>query len=307
MDRGEAPGVADHETATGETWRDPRRMSFSRSVVLAAAAAIVGLVIAGAGLFTAKGTSTLAVPAEDVALVNQQPIARSDFEAQLRSLYAVDPAEATPAERRRVLEDMIREELFVQRGKELDVAAVDPDVRSAMVAAVEQSVAADAVTRQPGEADLKAFYAAHPDRYASEGTITVRDLVFGDAGAAGQAAAAIRGGLAVEDALRRFRGRDTQRTHGEEFYFAARIHLGAALFDVATKTPVGGVGGPVLQTDGAHLLVVSADSPPRLRAFADARHPVLSDERKAAIDRLEARSADFLRRRANILVASDMK
>ena len=48
----------------------PTQAGVRRTLLMAAAGTIVGLAIAGFGLFTAKGTSTLMVPPEDVALVN---------------------------------------------------------------------------------------------------------------------------------------------------------------------------------------------------------------------------------------------
>ena len=54
-----------------------------RSMLLAAAASLIGLAIAGYGLFTAQGTRTAAVPAEDAALVNNVPILRADLIAQI--------------------------------------------------------------------------------------------------------------------------------------------------------------------------------------------------------------------------------
>jgi hypothetical protein len=141
------------------------------------AGALAGLIMAGYALFTARGTSTLFVPPEDVALVNQQPISRSDFVQQLQTLYGVDLKQSTAAERRTVLNDMIREELFVQRAKELDVAAIDPDVRSAMVNAIELEIAANVITAQPTEPQLRSYYASHRERYASEGTMTMHDYV----------------------------------------------------------------------------------------------------------------------------------
>src|SRR5882757_3379345 len=124
---------------------DFRQVSAPRSFALMAAGAIVGLGLAGYSLFTARSTTTLFVPAEDVALVNQQPISRADYYAQLRSNFSTDYANATPEQRRKVLEDMIREELFVQRGNELDVATSSPEVRMALVSAVEQQSATDAM------------------------------------------------------------------------------------------------------------------------------------------------------------------
>ena len=73
-------------------WRDFSHVSYRRSVALYALGAVIGLILAGFALFTAKGTSTLVVPPEDVALVNQQPIARSDYICQLKALFDADYA-----------------------------------------------------------------------------------------------------------------------------------------------------------------------------------------------------------------------
>src|SRR5277367_5858888 len=198
-------------------------MSSRRSFVFMGGGALLGLLMAGYSLFTARGTSTLAVPPEDVALVNQQPISRSDYLQQLQTLYGADLGHSTAAQRRRVLDDMIREELFVQRGEELDVASIDPDVRSAMVNSVEQEIAADALTSQPSESQLHGYYAAHRARYASEGVMSVRDYVFapGDAKAAAEAAAALRSGAAAPAVLARWGASDSRKTSDDEFYFAA--------------------------------------------------------------------------------------
>jgi hypothetical protein len=288
-------------------WRDPNQTSLPRSVVLCAVAAAIGLLIAGFGLFTGRGTSTLIVPAEDVALVNQQPIARSDYLIQLRALYGDDAQKATLAQRRKVLEDMIREELFVQRGKELDLAAVDPDIRSAMVAGVEQSVAADAIANRPSDATLQAYYAAHRADYAGEGVISVRDLLFPSMDRARAAAKALASGEEADRALAQFGGRDTGRARGDAFYFAAKIHLGDPLFAAASAVKAPGVAGPIQQADGAHVELVLSNTPPVPRDFAAARDQVASDYRKAAVDALQAKSARFLRQRANILISDDLK
>jgi parvulin-like peptidyl-prolyl isomerase len=269
--------------------------------------ALVGLVIAGYALFTARGTTTFHVPAEDVALVNQQPIARADFYAQLQAGYGLDSAHATPAQRRKVLADMIREELFVQRGKELDVAATDPDVRTAMVSAVEQMAAADAVTSEPRDGVLETYFKAHQDRYAQEGVMTVRDLVFPDASHAGGAAQALMHGAPPAVALGSYQGRDTGRETGEDFYFAAKIHLGGALFDAARALPDGGVSAPVTQPDGVHLLVMVHNIQPKPFVFAQARAQVLSDFRNDKIKRTTALYQGFLRERANVLIADDQR
>lgn len=278
-----------------------------RSLLITAAGALIGLIVAGYALFTAKGTSTLTVPAEDVALVNQQPIARADYFAQLKATYQVDYSQATPEQRRKVLDDMIREELFVQRGKELDVAETDPDVRAAMVNSVEQMSASDVATRQPDEPSLLVYYTEHQDRYSTEGIITALDLVFPDSGHAEHAAAALGSGAPVAAVIANFQGRNSGTLNGEEFYFAARLHLGDALFDLARKLPNGGVSKPVEQPDGVHLLYVLANKPPKLRSFDEARTAVLNDFRNDEIKRSTAQYQTFLTRRAGIQIAGDLQ
>ena len=282
-----------------------------RSLLITAAGALIGLIIAGYALFTAKGTSTLAVPAEDAALVNQQPIARADYFAQLKATYQVDYAQATPEQRHRVLNDMIREELFVQRGKELDVAETDPDVRAAMVNSVEQMSASDVATRQPGEQSLLVYYTDHQDRYSTEGIITALDLVFPDSSHAERAAAALgsaRGsGSPVAAVISSFQGRNSGKLNGEEFYFAARLHLGDTLFDLARKLPDGGVSKPVEQPDGVHLLYVVGNRPPKLRSFDQAQTAVLNDLRNDEIKRSTVQYQTFLTRRAAIRIAGDLQ
>jgi parvulin-like peptidyl-prolyl isomerase len=284
-------------------------MGSRRSFVFMGSGALLGLLMAGYSLFTARGTSTLAVPPEDVALVNQQPISRSDYLLQLQTLYGVDLGKATAAQRRRVLDDMIREELFVQRGKELDVASTDPDVRSAMVNSVEQEIAADALTAQPSEAQLRGYYAARRARYASEGVMNVRDYVFApsDSKAAAEAAAALRSGASGPAVLAKWGASDSGKTGDDEFYFAAKIHLGDALYDAARDLPDGGVSAPIERADGIHVLHMLKNKKPVPFDYAAARDKVLTDFRNEAIGHLRSGDEGFLRKRANVLIADDVR
>ncbi len=290
-------------------WRDIQRVSVGRSLVLLGIGAVVGLGLAGYALFTARGTSTLVVPAEDVALVNQQPISRSDYLLQLQALYAVDLQHATKEEREKVLNDMIREELFVQRGKELDVASNDSEVRSAMVNAVELEIAADALTTQPTEAQLQAFYTEHKANYAGEGIMTVHDYVFPRAAAAQAAAAAqsLQAGPPAPAVLARWGAKDSPLVGDEEFYFAAKIHLGERLFDVARGLSDGASSAPIESADGIHVLYMVQNKRPVPYDYAAARDQVLNDYRNKAIARLSNGDETFLRKRANVLIADDLQ
>jgi hypothetical protein len=267
-------------------------ISSRRSFAFMGSGALIGLILAGYSLFTARGTSTLFVPPEDVALVNQQPILRADYLQQLQTLYGVDLAHATPTERSKVLNDMIREELFVQRGKELDVASVDPEVRSAMVNSVELEIAADAITAQP-----------------SEGTMAVGDYVFPAAqpDVAAKAAAILRTTEPSPALLAQWHATASGKVAGSEFYFAAKIHLGDALFEAAKDLPDRGVSAPIALADGIHVLVMIKNGKPVPFDFEASKVQVLNDFRNDAIGRLRTEDEAFLRKRANILIAEDLR
>ena len=297
-----------------EHWSRASQLNSRRSFVFLGCGALLGLLMAGYSLFTAHGTSTLLVPAEDVALVNQQPISRSDYLQQLQTLFGVDLAHATREQRQKVLNDMIREELFVQRGRELDVASTDPDVRSALVNAVELEIAADAVTTQPTERQLQAYYASHGERYASEGIMSVRDYVFpqGESAAAAAAAAAVASGALKAAAptpalLALLHASDSGKGSDEEFYFAAKIHLGERLFEIARHLADGEASVPIAGADAIHVLYMLKNKQPVPLDFAAARDQVLTDYRNDAIGHLRTGDEAFLRKRANVLIADDVR
>src|SRR5690349_14653314 len=146
-------------------------------MILCALGAIIGLIVAGIGLFSARGTATHNVPPEDIALVNQRPVLRSDFVTQLESETGETFEQATRAEKLKVLDEMIREELLVQRGLELDFAETDQPTRNALAMAMDQQALAEVTTSQPTEQQLRDFFEKNRTRYASDGILTVRHVL----------------------------------------------------------------------------------------------------------------------------------
>jgi hypothetical protein len=224
-------------------------------------------------------------------------------------LYGVDLSHATREQRQKVLNDMIREELFVQRGKELDLASSDPEVRSALVNAVELEISENAITAQPNEATLRDYYTRHPDRYVSEGTMDVRDWVLPNGGSGEPAASleTLKSAVSVPETLARLHAHESGKTRGEEFYFAAKIHLGDQLFASARELSDGTASAPIQLSDGVHVLYMVANKRPVPFDFAKARPQVLNDYRNQAIDQLKAGDESFLRKRANVRIADDLR
>ena len=290
--------------ATSDSVWDIHQPVGRRSLALAAAGALIGLAIAGYGLFTAQGTRTAIVPAEDAALINNVPLLRSDMIAQITALYAVPYAQATPAQKHKVLDDMIREELYVQRGVEMGLANDDIDVRQALMQATEGQIAQDAMTAKPAEDELARWYAAHRDHYAGEGMIYLHEWVVPRGSDGNQAVAALRMGATPASLGLKTTGRVDD---GEEFYFAAEEHLGKALFAAVRHLPDRAVSDPVAAPDGVHIVQVVMNKPPQPTAYAKARDQVLSDFLADKVARLQEGNRTFLKKRADIKIASDLQ
>lgn len=163
-----ADASADDKGSKREGWRADK-VSTSRAMVFYTIGLLIGLILGGIGLFSARGTTTNTVPPENLATVNNRPILRSDFVAQLELETGVPMDQTTREDQLRVLDEMIREELFVQRGLELDFAETDQDTRNALYTIVEQQVLAGVNLSQASEKELMAYFEAHRADFASEG------------------------------------------------------------------------------------------------------------------------------------------
>jgi hypothetical protein len=290
-------------------------------LILFAAGAVIGLSIAAYGLFTAEGTTIGGLPAEDVALVNGRHILRSDFIAQTEITLAKAFEDTSPEERRSVLNDMINEELLVQRGLEVDLAASDADVRGAMVIGVNVQVTADIASREPTDQELRAYYDANPEKYAGEGTMQIVDLFIQPtdeltSAQAGDtlrmAGADLRAGMPIDTVMAKYDLMDAEKVdRGETFDFAAKIRLGAETYDVASRLQSGEVSEPfVLKGDingVVHILYMIARRPAIPREFDEARDTVLTDYKRDTSRATETENINYLKSRAEIVVAPEFQ
>jgi parvulin-like peptidyl-prolyl isomerase len=107
--------------------------------------------------------------------------------------------------------------------------------------------------------------------------------------------------------LAKWRASDSGKTADDEFYFAAKIHLGDALYEAAKDLADGGVSAPIERADGIHVLHMLENKKPVPFDYAAARDQVLTDVRNEAIGHLRTGDEGFLRKRANILIADDVR
>ena len=160
----------------------PRRISGTdsdaRSLLPFSAGALVGLVSAGLGLFgaTPAASGVVPIPPGAIARLNAGVILWSDFRTQLEVEQGVTAEAATAEQRHEVLEAMLAEEVPVQRALEIGLAASHPAVREALVAGVQEQIAADLQARAPDEAKLRARWRRDAQRYASVPVLRLRHL-----------------------------------------------------------------------------------------------------------------------------------
>jgi parvulin-like peptidyl-prolyl isomerase len=308
--------------AAHEEFFDISKPSVLRSMILLASGAMIGLVIAGYGLFNAKGARTHAVPPEAVALVNQRQILRSDFMTQTQTQFVLPFAQTTREQRHMVLEDMINEELMVQRGLEIDLPSYDPDVRNALVAGVELEVTADVLSQQPAPRELRAYYEQHKDKYSTEGVMQLRDLlVKTDASlpvAAVQtkalaAVTALRRGQSLDAVIKKFELVDSGRfmdagraDTGDIFQFALRAKLDDALYQATLGLHDGEVSDPVPESDGVHVIVMIKHRFPVQQTLEEASNQVWTDVKKEAQANVRSANLTFLRGRADIILTPEL-
>ncbi len=301
---------------------DFSKTSTRRSFLLLGLGAIVGLAIAGYGLFTAAGTATRTVPPEYVALVNQRPIYRSDYLAQLQTTYVVSYEEATAEQKQQVLNDMINEELLVQRGLEADLASYDPEVRVALVAGVELQMYADVAAKQPSDDELKAYYEQHRDQYSSLGVWQLRDLVMNAQSNEApeafnqrtQAAiAALRAGKPVDSVMQQYKLRDSLHLQqggkadlGDIFEFAAEANLPAAVFAAAKQLQAGAVSEPIaIASEGTHIVVMTKRRNSEPLGFEEVRSRVWTDIKNQDQEKVRTSTLNYLRSKSEILAGKE--
>ncbi len=284
------------------------KVSNSRAMTLYALGVVLGLILGGIGLFNARGTTTNKVPAEDLALVNHRPILRSDFLTQLENETGVPFEQTTKQDQLRVLDEMLREELFVQRGLELDFAETDQDTRSALYNIVEQQATADAAIGKATDKELHEFFDKNRNQFMTEGKLDAHDLVLadGDSAKAAEAAKALRDGAKLDEVKKRY-GLTEETYNASEFYYLAKVHLGDKIFAEAKNLDTGVVSEPVLDDDGYHIVQVISNSKPVQQSFEEARQvlpTIYSNSEKA---RVLFNIMSFLRSRSTILIADDYK
>jgi hypothetical protein len=136
------------------------------------------LTVAGLGIGLAASIRELNLQrfahGDAAALVNGRPIAQEDVERALASVGADRRAELTRADRQKVLERLIEDELLAQRAIALGLPETDPNARKVMVRALIDSLTATAPA--PSEMELRTYFDANKDLFRSSDLISIEPV-----------------------------------------------------------------------------------------------------------------------------------
>jgi parvulin-like peptidyl-prolyl isomerase len=274
--------------------------------------AAAGLVLASTGLLRGG----VGEPAEGVvAQVNATPILAADFERLVAGLESDTRSVADAATRQRVLDRMIDEELLVQRGLELGLAARDRKVRGDLSSAVIRSVVVEADQREVDEDELRAFFEREIAFFTQPGRLRVDQILFRVRDAslqeaakqrAQRARAALRDGRAFS-AVRDEMGDPVISAIPDALLPATKLreYIGPTALAAALKLDVGEVSGPVRSGVGFHLLRAVEREPSRTPDFAAFEAQIRAEWRRRAGDEALRNYLDELRSRATVVTRQD--
>jgi len=301
------PGAGQRGPVRGEGGED------RLGAVLLLAGALLGIGLAGWGL--ARSGAPAAVPEGSVAVVNGEPISAAAFR---RFADAVAAERGTPglapAERRRLLERMIDEELLLQRGLALGLARHEPTARRAIVSAVIAALAAEAEAEEPDAETLRAFYAENQERFVHTPRLEV-DAAFvaangGPAEAARERAARIarrlRSGEPFAEVSRELGDPPTAPLpRGPLPVETLRRYVGPTAARTAERLDVGEVSDPVRGAGGYHVLALRARRPGRAPPFEAVREQVRAEYLRSLGEGALRRTLAELREDAEIAVDTE--
>lgn len=258
------------------------------------AAVVVGILIALAGLVDA-GNAPL--PETTAALVNETPISADE----LQSLLQRRAQEGAPVDQLvRTLDDMIDEELLIQRATALGILRRDSNVRVAIIQAMEKSILNEERSRSVSEEEIQAFYRDNTALFAEPRRLQLEEIVVADAERATGLIAALGEGVAAKALA----DRDDEVSITRLPPVPLSVDALARRYpqDVIARLETAGEGDVVMHTSGrgTHLIRVLGIREARVSPFDDARLSVLNElqmqRQNVAYDEYLA----WLRQRADI-------
>jgi len=257
------------------------------AVVLGILAAMTGLVDAGKAPLN-EATA---------AVVNDTPIPADE----LRSLLERRTQSGAPVEQLlATLDDMIDEELLIQRALELGILRRDSNVRLAIIQAMEKSILNEERGRSFSEAELKAFYRDNTTLFAEPLRLQLEELLVADPARVTALAARLEAGTAADRLAAGDKGLSVTRLPAVPLSLEALARRMST--DILDRLETAREGDVLIHESnrGTRLIRVVAIEEARLPPFAELRLSVLNELQLQRQDLAYDEYLAWLRQRAEI-------
>lgn len=276
--------------------------------------ALVGAALAVSQL--AHPPRSLEIGDDVVAGVDGRPILRADYRRALAAVAADRRSgHANAADRQRVLDRLIDQELLVQHGLELGLAQRDPLIRSILSNAVIEllSSRADPPEDSPDDDALRSFYRQNADWFRSPARVRIDSLFFrvldGDLDEevrrrAVEATRRIEDGESFAELSGEADSPDVALPVGLVSIRQIRDAFSPTVARTVADAPEGEVAGPVRSGDGYHVLRVAESAEGGLPDFESIREVVRFELERTADERRLRLDSSSNRDPLSLLVAS---
>jgi parvulin-like peptidyl-prolyl cis-trans isomerase-like protein len=289
---------------------DDEAQAARRARWLLAAGAAAGIALAASGLVRGAALPGGTLAPGEIARVNGAPIRAEELERLVAALERDRRSPVTDADRTRVLDRLIEEELLVQRAVEIGLVESEPGVRKALVQALVDSIVAEAESEDPEPEALRRFYDEHRDYFAGGERFRVERLVFrARSGGAppGERAAEARRALEAQEPVAAVRERLADApvvTLPDMLLPGAKLreYLGAEAVGTLLAAPAGAWTETKEGAGGVQLLRLTEREGGEAPAYEAVAPQVSAEWRRQQGDRALRESLDFLRAAADVVV-----
>lgn len=191
-------------------------------------------------------------------------VSRAQVDALAVQFQKVWSRPPTPQELDGLVETWVRDEILYREGVTLGLDRDDPVIKRRVRQKLEVLAEEELARDPPGDAELAAYLAQHPERFTRPGTAAFEQVFFDSTTAPAE----------VARALARLRGGAGRDGIGRPTMLPARVAMlpldlvardfGAAFAEQLARLPVGEWSGPVGSSFGLHLVRLEARTDPEL-------------------------------------------
>lgn len=273
--------------------------------------AVVGLLMAAAGLVERWSLPSGDLPGDAIARVGDQLISRQRYQQLISDLATDKRMPLSDEDRQFTLDRLVDEELLIMRGIELGLAETAPNIRKAIAAAMIAQIAAEAEATPPDEAALRHLYETDAEYFTATGRYRLRWLLLPGTGQEAQRKAAtayaqLQSNTPMQ-AVMRSTGLQSEPLLPDQMLPLSKLsdYLGPVLARQIPQLEPGEYSRPVAADGSFHILQLVTRKAGFLPAFEQVQPMVEAEYLRRAGDEALRNYLAWLRARTQIIVAAE--